>query len=226
MKTIILFGLRRSGNHFVISTILQQYSNYVHINDTILSLDKFIQYGKIKANRKRVDSKWTGFKGVECVVISMENKMINFEEIKKFNKIPDCYLVILLRCPYDHLSSVWKVYNKNENETIKIIKLWKMYSRIFYGNNNFIKILYDKYSSNKKYLIDILQNQMKIKIKSLNMNGFAKWGNSSFRNKENSKRIYGKLETCVCKNEPKFIKLLNDKEIKKLWLVVLYQTDP
>ena len=54
MKTIILYGLRRSGNHFLISTILQQFSNYVHINDTDLSYNKYIDIKILKKIKKRL----------------------------------------------------------------------------------------------------------------------------------------------------------------------------
>ena len=47
MKTIILYGLRRSGNHFLISTILQQFSNYVHMNNMNLSYNNYIKYRNI-----------------------------------------------------------------------------------------------------------------------------------------------------------------------------------
>ena len=107
MKTIIIFGLRRSGNHFLISTILQQYSNYVHINNVDnLSYDKYIQYKNIKKDRIRIDHKWTGFKEVDCVVISMENKKIDFDVLDQFNTLNNCYSIILLRCPYSNFSSV------------------------------------------------------------------------------------------------------------------------
>ena len=52
MKTIIVYGLRRSGNHFLISIILQQFSNYVHINNTDLSYDKYVKYKNIKKKKR------------------------------------------------------------------------------------------------------------------------------------------------------------------------------
>ena len=76
MKTIIIYGLRRSGNHYLISTILQQFTNYVHINDTILSYEKYNTYKEIEKTVNQIDNDWTGFKDVECVIISIENQLI------------------------------------------------------------------------------------------------------------------------------------------------------
>jgi hypothetical protein len=87
MKTIILYGLRRSGNHFLISTLLQQFSNYVHINDlSSLSYDNYIKWKNIEKTKECIDNVWTGFKDVECVVISLENKTINNNELDNFKK--------------------------------------------------------------------------------------------------------------------------------------------
>ena len=108
MKTIIIHGLRKSGNHFLIPIILQQFLNYVHINNSdTLSYDKYIKWKNIVKTKNRIDHEWTGFKDVECVVISLENKRID-----NFRKIDNCYFFILLRSPYCHFSSAWSVYNK------------------------------------------------------------------------------------------------------------------
>lgn len=220
MKTIILFGLKRSGNHFLISTILQNYSNYVHMNNTFLSYTNYIKYKNIKKDKERIDNNWIGFEGVECVVISMENKIIDFNELDKFNQVNNCHSLILLRCPYDHFSSVWEVYNKNIGTTKEMIRLWKIYAELFKTDNRLIKVLYDEYSSNNKYLIHIL-NKIGIEIKDLDKNTCVQWGTSSYDNKNESKRIFGTLKTCVYKDNPIFIKLLEDKEIYNLWILIL-----
>ena len=183
MKTIIIFGLRRSGNHFLISTILQQYSNYVHINNVDnLSYDKYIQYKNIKKDRIRIDHKWTGFKEVDCVVISMENKKIDFDVLDQFNTLNNCYSIILLRCPYSNFSSVWKVYNKKKIRLIEIVKLWKIYAKIFIDNTNFIKVLYDEYCSNDNYVINTLK-KLDIDVKEIKKDKYIQYQDSSFKQK-------------------------------------------
>lgn len=220
MKTIIVHGLRRSGNHFLISIILQQFSNYVHINNTDLSYDKYVKYKNIEKKKERNDKSWIGFKDVECVVISLENKTINNNELDKFRKIDNCYFLILLRSPYCHFSSVWKVYNKNESTLLEIIKLWKIYSQYFIHNNRFIKVLYDELSSKENCKINLLK---KIGIDNINENEYEKikWQESSFNsNSAHKQQVYKTLENCVFKDDKKFLKLVKDKEIDNLWDLV------
>jgi len=221
MKIILLYGLRRSGNHFLISTILQQYTNYVHINDVRLSYLNFEKYKNIDKNKSRIDNEWTGFKGVECVVISMENKMIDFDILDAFHKIKNCYSIILLRCPYSNFASNWKVYNKNYDKLIEIIKLWKIYANIYIDDNKLIKVLYDEFAVNNIYIINILQ-KLNINILKINTNEYIQYQDSSFKDEnENKKRINDTITSCVYKNDTEFIKLIDDVEIYNLWNIII-----
>lgn len=218
MKTIILYGLKRSGNHFLISMILQQFSNYVHLNDTCLSYKNYIKWKNIEKDKERVDCGWTGFKDVECVLISIENqKKINNNELDNFRKIDDCNFLVLLRCPYCHFSSVWEVYDKNESMLLEIIKLWKIYAKHFTNNNEFIKVLYDELSTNENYIANLLK-KLNIDIKKINKNKYIRWQRSSFNsNSVNKQQVYKTLKNCVFKDDKIFLKLVKDKEIENLW---------
>ena len=182
MKTILLFGLRRSGNHFIISTILQQYNNYVHINDVDLSFDKYNKFKNIEKDKERISRKWTGFKNVECVVISMENKVKDFDLLEKFNSIDDCYPIVLLRCPYSNFSSVWKTYHEDKDRLIEIRDLWKLYAKKVIEKNNFVKIIYDKYTLDDEYILERLRS-MNIEIKNINNNKYINNQKSVFKSK-------------------------------------------
>ena len=222
MKTIILHGLRRSGNHWLISILLQQFSNYVHLNNICLSYDKYIKWKNIEKNKERIDNNWTGFKDVECVVISLENKTINNNELDNFRKIDNCHFVFLLRSPYCHFSSVWKVYNKNESRLLEIIKLWKIYAKFFIHNNNneFIKVLYDELTTKENYKINLLK---KLGIDNININENKQimWQKSSFNsNSVHKQQVYKTLENSVFKDDEKFLKLVKDKELDNLWDLV------
>ena len=218
MKTIILYGLKRSGNHFLISMILQQFSNYVHLNDTCLSYKNYIKWKNIEKDKERVDCGWTGFKDVECLLISIENqKKINNNELDNFRKIDDCNFLVLLRCPYCHFSSVWEVYDKNESMLLEIIKLWKIYAKHFTNNNEFIKVLYDELSTNENYIANLLK-KLNIDIKKINKNKYIRWQRSSFNsNSVNKQQVYKTLKNCVFKDDKIFLKLVKDKEIENLW---------
>ena len=233
MKTVILYGLRRSGNHFLISLILQQFSNYVHINDTTLSYNEYTKYIDIKKSKDRTDGKWTGFKDVDCLVISIENQIIDISEIEKFHKIKNFYFIMLLRSPYSHFSSVWKIYNKNKNNLTDIVKLWKEYAKFFINNNNsinnnnnsinnnnnnnIIKVIYDKLSCNENYMIDIIK---KLDINNINIdkNFIIPYQKSSFGSDiKHIRQTYKTIQDCVYRDDDKFLNLINDKEIHDLW---------
>lgn len=221
MKTIILYGLRRSGNHFIISTILQQFTNYVHINDVkSLSYDKYIKYSKIKKDKERIDNYWTGFKNVECVVISLENQIMNSDELIKFQSLDDCHFMILLRSPYNHFASVWQVYNKDKMKLLEIINLWKIYATSFIDKNvQCIKVFYDKYCVDDSYMIEILK-KMHIDNIKIDCAKTIKWQKSSFKNEEHKKQVYGTLDNCIFKNDEIFISMINDNEIDDMYNMI------
>ncbi len=194
MKTIIIFGIKRSGNHFLISSILQNFSNYVHINDYNIQenmFEKYIEFKDIDITNNTCDSsrsydpEWLGFKGAECVIISLENQKINFDILDKFNKVQDCHIILLLRSPYSHFTSIWKEYDKNLYYTKFMLSLWKTYARIFTNDNYLIKVLYDEFNSNNEYFINTLKN-IGIPLNKINKINKEK----KIRRKEYDKNLY------------------------------------
>ena len=218
MKTIIIYGLRRSGNHYLISTILQQFTNYVHINDTILSYEKYNRYKEIEKTVSQIDNDWTGFKDVDCVIISIENQLINNYELQLFNHIYDIHIMMLIRCPYSHFSSVWKVYNKDKTMLTYLIKLWKLYAEEFNNpeSKNIIKVVYDEYVVNDRYIINTLQ---KLGINNININNDIEipYQKSSFKTNEKQRQVYRTINNCNYKTDINFIKLVKDNDIATMW---------
>lgn len=220
MKTIIIYGIRRSGNHFLISTILQQFTNYVHINDAShLSIDTYNKYKNIPKTVDRIDIKYTGFKNTECVVISLENKEIDFNLVNQFNDVDNCYFVILLRCPYGNFSSIWKSNYKNIFYLNKIKNLWRDYANIFITTNKFIKVLYDEYATNHLYITTIL-TQLGINIKQIDENRTIMYQNSSFQDKSKSRKTYVTLNSCIFHDDVNFINKINDDDISNQWNII------
>ena len=221
MKTIIIYGLRRSGNHYLISTILQQFTNYVHINDTILSYEKYNTYKEIEKTVSQIDNDWTGFKDVECVIISIENQLINKYELQLFNHIYDMHIMMLIRCPYSHFSSVWKVYNKDKTMLTYLIKLWKLYAEEFNNpeSKNIIKVVYDEYVVNDRYIINALQ---KLGINNININNDIEipYQKSSFKTNEKQRQVYRTINNCNYKTDINFIKLVKDNDIATMWKLI------
>ena len=220
MKTIIFYGLRRSGNHFVISTLLQQFDNAVHINDTKLSFDDYIKYSQIPMTRQRSDITYTGFKNAECVILSMENKPIDMLELNKFNKIKDTHVVLLIRDPYNTMASAWKIYMLRDKPTPDkvndILKLWPVYARLFLNSDKFVKILYDKYCESPEY-IDSRLRKMGIIKKNIDTNIEIKWQCSSFKDADNCRRTWGTFEDNIFYNLHEYRQLFNGQQIHKLW---------
>lgn len=221
MKTIIIYGLRRSGNHYLISTILQQFTNYVHINDTILSYEKYNTYKEIEKTVSQIDNDWTGFKDVDCVIISIENQLINNYELQLFNHIYDMHIMMLIRCPYSHFSSVWKVYNKDKTMLTYLIKLWKLYAEEFNNpeSKNIIKVVYDEYVVNDRYIINTLQ---KLGINNININNDIEipYQKSSFKTNEKQRQVYRTINNCNYKTDINFIKLVKDNDIATMWKLI------
>ena len=222
MKTIILYGVRRSGNHFILSTILQNYPNHVHMNDIDLSYELYIKYATVEKTCNRIDNKYTGFKNVDCVILSIENKEINFRTLELFQQVEHCYPILLLRCPYSNFSSVWKVYGKNKSKLTDIITLWKKYANIFVDtNNSFIKILYDEYSKYDNYMMDVFKRlELPVDITNIQKEHSIIYQESSFKNKNEARQVYTTIDTCIFKDDPTFTEIVGDKEIADLWETV------
>lgn len=219
MKTIILYGLRRSGNHFLISTILNNFENFVHMNDIKLSYEQYLKYKETEITQNTSNRCYTGFKNTECVLLSLENKNINFNEIEKFNNINDCHIILLLRSPYTNLSSTWKVTTKNKIKTIKVLKLWEDYANLFLQENNLIKVFYDELSSNDKYRNNILN---KLNIQHKNINKYSSiYQKSSFNKSSQKSQIYKNLNNCIYNNDEEFCNLFINTNIESLYNQIL-----
>ena len=107
MKTIILYGLKRSGNHFLISTILQQFSNCVHINNVKLSYDKYIEWKNIEKTKERIDQAYKRIKELFLLINvwtrGVKETNSEYVEIKKRKQeiIDDLYLEL------GQLNQIW-----------------------------------------------------------------------------------------------------------------------
>lgn len=219
MKTVLFYGLRRSGNHGILNLFIQHYQNAVHLNDTVLSLDYYNLYKEIEISNVRCDRGYIGFKDADCVIISIENQYIDFHELSKFNYISGVYRVLLIRNPYHQLSSVWKVYNQSVQQLTKIRDLWIYYAELFLSEDSiqFIKIVYDLFYTNKTYRENILR-KCAIDKKKVNISDFTVWGDSSYQNKDDARRMLGGLEDCVYSNDNTFVTIVTcDKRVDKLW---------
>lgn len=179
MKTIIWYGLRRSGNHGLIYLLLlSSQKKYVFINDLkYLSYEKYQQcleqdmtpfdISKNALGIQYVDlikhaCLYTGFKNAELVVLGFENKPLSLLSLQEMDKFPiaDTYKVILFRNPFNNLASIYHKFEKNKELVISMIELWLQYANFIihhHQSNNYIFLFYDKFYKDKEYQTQISQ---------------------------------------------------------------------
>lgn len=223
MKTIILYGLRRSGNHFLISNILQHFDSVVHINNCQeFSFNNYQKFKSINITAHRSDRKFIGFKNAECVLISMENKIIDQNELDKLKSVDDCHLMLLLRNPYNNLASAWKQYilnskpNRAKPEQVdQIHSLWIDYA-YQYLTGDMVNVIYDSFTESEEYRREIITS-LGIHIQDVNLNQKIKWQCSSYSDNAKKQKIWGTLKDSVYADDPEFIKLFETGEHEKLW---------
>jgi hypothetical protein len=223
MKTIILYGLRRSGNHFLISNILQHFDSAVHINNCQeFSFNNYQKFKSINITAHRSDRKFIGFKNAECVLISMENKIIDQNELDKFKNIDDCHVMLLLRNPYNNLASAWREYILNSKPNrIKPEEFYKIHSSwIDYANKylegSMINVIYDSFVESEEYRKRIIIS-LGILMRNHNLNQKIKWQCSSYSDNSKKQKIWGDLKASNYADDPEFIKLFETGEHEKLW---------
>lgn len=220
MKIVILFGLKRSGNHYILSNIIQNYDNHVHLNDIDLSYSKFNSFRDIEVTNRRIDRMYTGFKNVDCIILSCEGK-INFGEVTKFltnkSEEDEVYPILLIRNPYNNMSSLKKKFPNMKVMQSKI-RLWQIYAKFFISDesNEFIKIVYDHFCTDPEYFNKKL-GEIDVNTANIDNNFRISFQQSSFQNESQSQRYYGNLDTCVYANDKSFVKLFDKTDIEELW---------
>jgi len=228
MKIVVLYGLRRSGNHFVISNILNQFKNSVHINDCRnFSFNEYQKYKNIPVTKHHSDHTFTGFHGCDCVLISIESAKIDYTELDKFKDYDEFYPVILLRNPYHNIASAWKIYIENgkprsdthSKRLNQVIKLWPYYAEE-YLKNKIHTILYDEYVNSTEYRESIL-SKLGIESTSNNIPTEVNWQKSSFQEEKQAAKTYGSLKDSVFYGEPRFMNIFNNSSFEILWNKVI-----
>jgi hypothetical protein len=160
--------------------------------------------------QKRSDGEYIGFKGVDCVVLSMENKKIKWGEIEKFRGYKDVHVLVLLRNPVGNFASMWKVYSRRKCTKMFPTwgKLWHHYAGTIDENHQgsvpFTPVLYENIAgvSKEEHICRLLQ-QIGIHQPNLKDTKSILYQRSSFKNTKNTRRTGDTLETCpFTKNQP------------------------
>lgn len=224
MKSYILFGVQRSGNHGIINLILKSNNkNYVHINNSVLNYNLFNKFSQIEIkNRTNKKGQFIGFKDAEMIILSLENKVIDYTELEKFI---DSKCILLLRNPYNNFASLFKSYENKKlgiNRKIKSInflkKIWKSYAKNILDNNNIIIIIYDLFYKDSNYRNSIF-NKLELQYDEKYLYEISGNGISSFERKNNNAsklNIFSRYEKFL-DNELYINLIINDIELRNLW---------
>ena len=205
----------RSGIHCILGWIIQNLEdNSVNFYNNIKDVNN-LNDRLIKKNDTRIDdirSKITEKLDAENIVKSFESKRLNFYSPKE-----DEINIIIIRNPYNNLASSIKYTERfGEHPDIKIDHhfddLWTEYSNFFIENNNYIKIVYDKFISDENYRIEVSKrigfNLINNIVPHLGMGDGSSFVNSEeYLNRHN-----------VYENNINIKRLRKNKLVKKNWI--------
>jgi len=227
MKVIIQIGIKRSGNHGILNLIKKSgIKNYIHMNDIHhFTYENYEYFSKKEPEYNPInDHNWTGFKGVDIVIISLENKCIPEKELEKFHNISNIHFIVLLRNPFNNAASAYKYFIANQcNSSVILLKyimtIWKQYANFFLkSNTKYNLIIYDKFYKNKKYRETIFE-KLGLKYNEEYLNEINGWGRSFFdlnATNTNNQKIFERWK--VFENDTLFKKnVMDDKELHDLW---------
>jgi len=204
----------RSGIHCILGWIIQNLEdNSVNFYNNIKDVNN-LNDRLIKKNDTRIDdirSKITEKLDAENIVKSFESKRLNFYSPKE-----DEINIIIIRNPYNNLASSIKYTERfGKHPDIKIDSnfddLWIEYSDFFLGDNNYIKIIYDKFIRDKNYRIK-LSKEIGFDIMNNTVPHLGMGGGSSFINSDEYL-----TRVNAYKNNDTINKLKKNKRIKENW---------
>jgi len=225
MNIILFFGIKRSGNHGIIQLIINNYKKVVHINACDLLYDNYLKYKDIEISKKNSDYYYVGFKNADCVVFSVENNICDNTILEKFLKLENISIIFLLRNPFNNYDS-WRKNTINNCQNIDLLwasewkNMWLKFANFFLEKrNDIIYILYDKFYSDKKYQINIL-NKLSIDLNTMNLDKKYNYTFSSFDDVNYSRRMWGTSDNLLYKDNISN-EIFSDKIVESTWIKIL-----
>lgn len=241
-----IFGMRRSGNHFIISSIMSCFNKnevyffndlpdpiniYKSLNRAYHdgNVDKFPQLADRLVTKDMYNYDNIINSNKKCLIQSYEDNDLNIvirlneqnigKTINKFN-------ILILRDCYNWLASRLQHVKKHKVGTTKvtpnIINIWKQYAKEYLGitnylGNNKILINYNQFVIDKEYQKDIIE-KLSLDYKLLNTDVVSAFGKgSSFVGMKCDDNKQNYNERWkVYMNDPTFKKLIDDPELIEL----------
>ncbi len=171
-KEIRIVGIKRSGNHGIITWIRRHYQDHVlHLNKVLPKQNPYRFLSEHFTKEKLIKEAKGNFTQKECLIYSYENCLLSDVTDPLFELKHDLYLgksqerydLLILRDPFNMAASMYrklqegsdvymKVYSSNQN----IMTLWLDYAKEFLGETNYLKhnkivVNYNEWCLNRDY---------------------------------------------------------------------------
>lgn len=232
-----IFGLRRSGNHALISWIISNFGNneVFYFNDvrnasiSLYNTPSFISKTdrRVKAIKEKLAERRHMFKNKVCLIHSYEDRDLNIiKQVDHHNngKSENLFNILILRDPYNMVASRLELEHPNTRVTPKIMSLWEQYAKEYMGLTNILdnKIVvdYNQFCSNPEYR-NKLALSLKLDPEKVDNNivlGFGRGSSFTGQNKESTNKYNERWEKY--KNNPKFTKWVSSTEIRQYAKVI------
>ena len=233
-KEIRVIGLKRSGNHGIITWIRRHYNEYVrHLNNVSPLKNPYRQlYEHYPKDELKREAKGI-FSKKECLIYNHENYTLESITNHTFEKKHDLYLgkshtrydLLILRDPYNLFASILKgqrnqnkfnyIYTHPKNQKT-IAELWLDYAKEFLGETNYLKhnrvmVNYNQWFSEQDYRRNI-STKLGLDFNDTGFNIVKKYGNgSSFNGTEFDNKV-SKMDVLN-----RWQELIGDDEYRKMF---------
>jgi ADP-heptose:LPS heptosyltransferase len=185
-KDIMVFGLKRSGNHMLLDWIVNQHSpRNFFLNDLSHGRLKKRMFNDMKSNRLPNHSDI--MTGNEASVTGVNLFIESYEDVlphNNFHKNVDSnnhIRVAILRDYRNWICSLYMMFkDKNLNKVYSdFIPKWIKYARMFIGDDDIIKVKYDNFVSDVNYR-DLIADKIGVDFRSDNsLDDISSYGWSS-----------------------------------------------
>lgn len=238
-KAMRVVGLRRSGNHAIITWIRRHYDEYVwHLNNVRVKQNPYRILNQHYPKDKFEQEAKGNFSQKSCLIYSYENSALENVTDLSFERKHDYYLgkskcrydLLILRDPFNMIASMYAGIQKSEGaikymrirSTPKTIsELWLDYAKEFLGETSYLKnnkviVSYNKWCLDQDYRKQISE-QLGLEFSDAGFNVVKKTGGgSSFEGIE----LDGQASKMDVMN--RWQRFVNDPEYRKFFNQEIY----
>lgn len=232
-KEIRIVGLKRSGNHGIITWIRRHYNERVwHLNDVSPNRNPYRNLYEHYSKKDLKQEAQGSFSQKECLIYNHENYTLESLTNSLLEKKHDLYLgkshtrydLLILRDPYNTFASILKGQINDNNFSYvhtlpqnhkSITQLWLDYAKEFLGETNYLKynrvmVNYNQWISDQNYRKNI-SKKLGLDFCDTGFNVVKNYGGGSsfqgteFNNQANKMDVLNRWQ-----------KFIDDEEYKKM----------